>query len=161
MAKTSLPCMLTAKRSPPSKNSGLYSRRVYPLDFSTRGSTNVLFYRFRFVLSMDTWKTRCGTLWHILASGIAAAGQFSLHVQESSKCYRPNVTKDTPGSYALHHFVNHALQHTSTYILGPLARFGGIPVLRGSFPPKTAFGGPRVVYPPRFLRARFHQCTFL
>ena len=55
---------------------------------------------------------------------------------------------------------SHLRKHTSTHILGPLASFGGIPVLRGSFPPKTAVGGPRVVYPPRFLRARFHQCTF-
>ena len=36
--------------------------------------------------------------------------------------------------YALHHFVNHTFQHTFPAILGPLARFGGIPVLRGSFP---------------------------
>ena len=52
----------------------------------------------------------CGTLWHILASGKPAAGQFTLHVQESSKCYRPNVRKLTQGSYALHHLVNHTFQ---------------------------------------------------
>ena len=40
-------------------------------------------------------KTMCGTLWHILASGMPAAGHFTLHVQESSKCYRPNVRKVT------------------------------------------------------------------
>ena len=80
---------------------------------------------------MDTWKTRCGTLWHILASGIAAAGHFTLHVQESSGCYGPNVTKVTSGSYALHHLVNHTFQHTFTHTLGPLVRFGGTPVLRG------------------------------
>ena len=84
---------------------------------------------------MDTWKTRIGTLWHILASGIAAAGHFTLHVQESSECYRPKVRKVTPGSHALHHLVNHTFQHTFTHILGPLARFCGIPVLRRSPPP--------------------------
>ena len=39
-------------------------------------------------------------------------------------------------------------------------RFGGIPVLRSSYPPETAVCGPPAVYPPRFLRARFHQHTF-
>ena len=58
----------------------------------------------------------CGTLWHILASGIPGAGHFTLHIQESSKCCRPNVRKVTPGSYALHHFVNNIFQHTSTHI---------------------------------------------
>ena len=81
---------------------------------------------------MDTWKTRCGTLWHILASGIAAAGHSSLHVKESVKCYGPKVRKVTPGGHALHHLVNHTFQHTFTHILGPVARFGGIPVLRRS-----------------------------
>ena len=109
---------------------------------------------------MDTWKTRLGTIWHILAPGIPAAGQFSLHVQESSKCYGPNLRKVTSGSYALHHLVNHTFQHTTTHILGPHASFGGIPVLRSSYPPKTAVCGPPAVYPPRFLRARFHQHTF-
>ena len=70
-------------------------------------------------------------LWHILASGIAAAGHFTLDVEESPKCYRPKVRKVTPGSHALHHLVNHNFQHTKTHILGPLASFGGIPVLRG------------------------------
>ena len=79
----------------------------------------------------------CDTLWHILASGIPAAGHFSLHVLESSKCYRPKVRKVTPGSYALHHLVNHTFQHTSTHILGPLADLGGIPVLRRPFPPEN------------------------
>ena len=79
----------------------------------------------------------CGTLWHILASGIAAAGHFTLDVEETLKCYRPKVRKVTPGSYALHHLVNHTFHHTSTHILGPHASFGGIPVLRRSFPPKT------------------------
>ena len=86
---------------------------------------------------MDIWKTRCDTFWHILASGSAAAGQFTLNVQEPLKCHRPKVRKVTPGSHALHHLVNHTLQHTFTHILGPLARFGGIPVLRGSFPPRN------------------------
>ena len=86
---------------------------------------------------MDTWKTRFGTLWHNLASDIAATGHFSLHVQESSECYRPKVRKVTPGSYALHHFVNNIFQHTSTHIIGPHARFGGIPVLRRSFSPEN------------------------
>ena len=76
----------------------------------------------------------CGTLWHILASGIPDAGHFTLHVHESSMCYRPNVRKGTPGSYALHHLVNNTFHHTSTHILGPHARFGWIPVLRRSFP---------------------------
>ena len=74
----------------------------------------------------------CGTLWHILASGIPATGHFYLHVQESSKCYRPNVRKLTPGSYALHHLVNLTIQHTSTHSIGPHARFGWIQVLRRS-----------------------------
>ena len=86
----------------------------------------------------------CGTLWHILASGIPGAGHtsgipgaghFTLHVQESSKCYRPNVRKETPGSYALHHLVNHTFHHTSTHILGPHERFGWIPMVRRSSPP--------------------------
>ena len=86
-----------------------------------------------------------GTLWHILASGIPAAGHFSLHVQESSKCYRPNVRKVTPGSYALHHLVNHTFHHTYTHILGPHASFGGIPLLRRSFlPQKQRSVGPGV-----------------
>ena len=54
----------------------------------------------------------CGTLWHILASGIPAAAHFSQHVQESSKCYRPNLRKVTPGSYALHNLVNDTFHHT-------------------------------------------------
>ena len=102
-----------------------------PLDFSARGSTNVLFHRFRFVWSMDTCKTRCYTLWHMLASGSAAAGQFTLNVQEPLKCCRPKVWKVTPVSHAFHHLVNNNFQHTETHILGPLASFGGIPVLRG------------------------------
>ena len=80
---------------------------------------------------MDTWKTSCGTLCHILASGSAAAGEFTLNVQEPLKCFRPNVRKVTPGILALYHLVNHNFQHTKTHILGPLASFGGIPVLRG------------------------------
>ena len=63
---------------------------------------------------------------------IPAAGHFSQHVQESSKCYHPNVRKGTPGSYALHHLVNNTNHHTSTHILGPHERFGGIPVHRRS-----------------------------
>ena len=78
-----------------------------------------------------------GTLLHILASGIPAAGHFSQHVQESSMSYRPNVRKGTPASYALDHFVNHTFHNTSTHILGPHARFGGIPVLRRSFLPEN------------------------
>ena len=78
---------------------------------------------------MDTWKSRCTPLWHILASGIAAAGHFTLHVQEFSKCYHPNVRKVTPGSHVLHHLVNHTFQHTFTHILGPHAGLGWIPVL--------------------------------
>ena len=80
---------------------------------------------------MDTWKTRWDTLWHILASGSAAAGQFTLNVQEPLKCCRPKVRKVTPVSHAFHHLVNNNLQHTKTHNLGPLASFGGIPVLRG------------------------------
>ena len=75
---------------------------------------------------------------HSIASGIAAAGQFSLHVQESSKCYGPNLRKVTSGSYALHHLVDHTFHHTSTHILGPNAIFGGIPVLRRTFPPENS-----------------------
>ena len=76
-------------------------------------------------------------MWHILAPGIPAAGHFHLQVQESSKCYRPKVRKVTPGSYALQNLVNQKFQHTSTHILGTLASFGGILVLRRSFPPKN------------------------
>src|SRR4051812_131540 len=61
---------------------------------------------------MDKWKTRCGTLWHILASGTTAAGQFTLNVHEPLKCYCPNVRKVTPGSHALHHLVTHNSQQT-------------------------------------------------
>ena len=86
---------------------------------------------------MDTWKSRCATLWHILASGKPVAGHFTLDVEESLTCYRPKERKVTPGSHALHHLVNHTFQHTFTHILGSLARFGGIPVLRGSFPPQN------------------------
>src|SRR3954466_6428351 len=83
---------------------------------------------------MDTCKTSGGTLYQILASGSAAAGQLTLNVQEPLKCYCPNVTKITPGSHALHHLVNHNFQHTKTHTLGPLASIGGIPVLRGGSP---------------------------
>src|SRR3954447_2517748 len=88
---------------------------------------------------MDTFKTSCGTLCHILASGSAAAGQFTLNVQEPLKCYRPNVRKVTPGIHALHHFVNHDFKHTKKHILGPLASIGGIPVLGGDPPPQTGY----------------------
>ena len=97
---------------------------------------------------------------HILASDIPAAGHFTLHVEESAKCYRPNMTKVTPGRYALHHLVDHTFHHTYTHILGPLASFGGIPVLRRSFLPENGGLWAPAVYPPRFLRARVHQCTF-
>ena len=90
----------------------------------------------------------CGTLWHILASGIPAAGHFSQHVQESSKCYRLNVRKGTPGSYALHHFVNNTFHHTFTHILGPHARFGWIPVLWRSFPHENSGLWAPVGLPP-------------
>ena len=79
----------------------------------------------------------CDTLWHILASGIPAAGHFNQHVQESSKCYRPNLRKVTPRSHVLHHLVNHTFQDTYTHILGPLAGLGGISMLRRSFPPEN------------------------
>ena len=62
------------------------------------------------------------------------SGTFPPARQESAKCYRPKVRKVTPGSYAFHHLVNHTFQHISTHILGPHARFGGIPVLWRSFP---------------------------
>ena len=110
-----------------------------------------------FFYAIDTRKTRFGTMWHIVAPDIPAAGHFHLHVQKSAKCYRPNVRKVTPGIYAFHNLVNHTFQHTFTHILGPHARFGDIPVLRRSFPPKTAVCVPRRVYPPRFLHVRFHQ----
>ena len=84
-------------------------------------------------------------MWNILASGIPAAGHFSLHVQESSKCYGPNVRKETPGSYVLHHYT---FQHTSTHILGPHASFGGIPVLPWSFPPENSGPCTPMCLPP-------------
>ena len=80
---------------------------------------------------MDTCKTICGTHCHIVASGCAAGGQFTLNVQEPLKCYRPNVRKVTPGIHALYHLVKHNFQHTKTHILGPLSSIGGIPLLRG------------------------------
>src|SRR3954465_11019553 len=88
---------------------------------------------------MDTWKTSCSTLCHILASGTAAAGQFTLNIQESLKCYRPNVRNVTPGSHDLYHLVNYNFQNTKTHILGPLGSFGGILVLRGCFPPQNGY----------------------
>src|SRR3954470_10866950 len=66
---------------------------------------------------MEEFKTMCGTLRHILASGTAVAEQFTLNVQEPVMCYRPNVRKVTPGSHALHHLVTHTFQHTNTQIL--------------------------------------------
>ena len=76
-------------------------------------------------------------MWHILASGIPAAGQFTQNVWEPLKCCRPKVRKVTLGSHAFHHLVNNNFQHTETHILGPLASFGGILVLRGRFPPQN------------------------
>ena len=108
-----------------------------PLDFSARCCTNELFHSFMFVYAIDTRKTRFGTMWHIVAPDIPAAGHFHLNVQKSAKCYRPNVRKVTPGSYALQHLVNHTFHHTSTQIQGPHARFGGIPVVWRSFPPEN------------------------
>ena len=130
----------------PTKRQAVCPGGSTPLDFSARGSTNVLFHRFRFVLAIDTWKTRVGTLWHILALRIPVAGHFHLHVQESAKCYRPNVRKVTPGSHVLHHYTFH---HTFTHILGPHARFGGIPMPRGTFCSETLICGPRIIYLPR------------
>src|SRR4051812_20098435 len=63
---------------------------------------------------MDTWKTRCGTLWHILDSSIAAA-RGPTPREESLKCYCPKVRKFTQGISPLHHIVNHTFQHTFTY----------------------------------------------
>src|SRR3954466_2863139 len=116
---------------------------------------------------MVTWKTSCGTLCHILASGCAAAGQFTLNVQEPLMCYRPNVRKVTPGIHALHHLVKHNFQHTKTHILGPLASIGGILVLRGCSPPlRTVVCGPWVVYPLDFFdresnHVLIHRFSFL
>jgi hypothetical protein len=56
---------------------------------------------------MDIWKTMCGTLWHSLAPDIPAAGHFTVHVQESVKCYRPKVRDVRPGIHAMHHLVNY------------------------------------------------------
>src|SRR4051812_8678505 len=84
---------------------------------------------------MDTCKTSCGTLFHILASGSATARQFSLNVQEPLKCYHPNMRKVTPGIHALHHLVNHNFQHSKKHILGPLANIRGFPARRSSDPP--------------------------
>src|SRR3954454_11587524 len=109
---------------------------------------------------MDTWNTSCGTLWNILASGTAAAGHFTLNVQEPLKCYRPKVRKVTPGSHALHHTLNNNLQQNKSHILGPLTSLGGIPVLHGSFLPQNGCLWAPGGLPPRFLPARFHQCTF-
>ena len=52
------------RRSFSGGNTGLWAPAVYPLAFSARGSTNVLFHRFRFVQAIDTRKTNlepCGT----------------------------------------------------------------------------------------------------
>ena len=105
-------------------------------------------------------------MWHILASGIPAAGHFTLHIQESAKCYRPKVTKVTPGRYALHHLVDHTFHHTYTHILGSLASFGGIPVLRRSFLPENGVCGPRWSTPLDFsargsTNVLFHRFWFV
>ena len=83
-----------------------------------------------------------GTMWHVLAPGRPVAGHFSVHVRDSSKCYRPNVRDVAPGSHALHHLVNHTFQHTFTHLLDPHARLGWIPVLSVGRPPlEKAFCG--------------------
>ena len=86
---------------------------------------------------MDIWKTRCGTLWHSLAPDIPAAGHFTVHVQESVKCYRPKVRDVRPGIHAMHHLVNYTLHHTLKHRIGPHARFGGVLVLRRSLSPSS------------------------
>src|SRR4051794_17681527 len=69
---------------------------------------------------------------------------------ESLKCYRLEVRKVTPRSHSSHHMVNHTLKPTFTHILGPLASFGGIPVLQGSPPSKRMYVGPRWCSPVDF-----------
>ena len=43
----------------------------------------------------------------MLASGIPASGHFHLQLQESAKCYRPNVKTVTPGINVLYHWDFH------------------------------------------------------
>src|SRR3954469_3588169 len=65
---------------------------------------------------MDTWKTRFGPIWHIIDSGISAAGRFNLHVQEPLKCYRLKVTKGHTGDPCLAPFGESNLPpHFHTY----------------------------------------------
>src|SRR3954469_5425740 len=109
---------------------------------------------------MDTWKTSSGPLFHIVASGSAAAGQFTLDVLQICFVLSPECEEGHTWDPCLAPFGEPQPQHTKTHILGPLASIGGIPVLRGSSPLGTAVFGSRVVYPPRFLRPRFHPRTF-
>src|SRR3954451_4990353 len=91
---------------------------------------------------MDTCKIIFGTLWHILASGGAAEGQFTLNVQEPTKCYRPNVRKVTLGSHAFHHLVNNNFQDTKPHILRPLAVWVALRSSGGDSPSEWLFVGP-------------------
>src|SRR4051812_5635886 len=85
-------------------------------------------------------------VWHPLRRSILRYSQNGTlqptSPEESMKCYRLKVKKVKPGSRALHHIVNHTLLYTFTHILGPLASFRGIPVLRGSPPSKRLSLGP-------------------
>src|SRR3954454_22135446 len=83
---------------------------------------------------METWKTSCGTLCHIVASGSSAAGQFTLDVLEICCVLSPECEEGHTWIHGLHHFVNHNSQHTKKHILGPLSSIGGIQVLRGRSP---------------------------
>src|SRR3954470_9880721 len=101
---------------------------------------------------MDTWKTSIGTLCHIIASGSAAAGQFTLDVLEICCVLSPECEEGHTWDPCLAPFGEPQLQHTKPHILGPLASIGGIPVFRGRYPLGTAVFGSRVVYLTRFLR---------
>src|SRR4051812_40038567 len=83
---------------------------------------------------MVSWYTSSGTLFHIVASGSAAAGQFTLDVLEICCVLSPECEEGHTWDPCLAPFGETQLQHTKTHILGPLASIGGIPVLRGRYP---------------------------
>jgi hypothetical protein len=58
----------------------------------------------------------------------------------------------------MHHLVNYTFHHMCIHILDPHVRFDGILVLRRLPPPNSGMCAPAGL-PPRFLRARFHQCA--
>src|SRR4051812_41284439 len=110
---------------------------------------------------MDKWKTSCVTLCHIVASGSAAAGQFTLDVLEICCVLSPECEEGHTWDPCLAPFGEPQLpKHLNTYPRSTCKYwwYSGAP---GVIPPLgTAVFGSRVVYPPRFLRPRFHPRNF-